>query len=77
MSERTTILALIAAPLGHPKLPAPVTVYAARPVRILCGGCMEPMGRWGRVQGVEVGAGAISGIAWLINRHAREEASDG
>lgn len=40
-----THLALIAAPLGSPKLPAPVTVYAAGWVRILCGGCMEPMGR--------------------------------
>lgn len=39
-----THLALIAAPLGSPNLPAPVTVYAAGPVRILCGGCMEPMG---------------------------------
>lgn len=36
---------LHAAPLGAPKLPAPITVYAAGPVRILCGGCMEPMDR--------------------------------
>lgn len=40
-----THLALIAAPLGSRGLPAPVTVYAAGLVRILCARCMEPMGR--------------------------------
>ncbi len=40
-----THLVLLAAPLGSRGLPAPVTVYAAGPVCILCAGCMEPMGR--------------------------------